>query len=210
MPTLATLAIFLVASLVMAVTPGPALLYVVVSSIKQNLKGGFVAAAGSGVGLFVHPLAVAFGLSALLVAVPLAFEIIKFAGAIYLIYLGIRTILDKSAINLEAGPEQRPALHFFWNGIVSSILNPKVALFFLAFLPQFVDPTRGSVTWQILLLGFIFSVVCFLVSLLVVLVTVYASGWFKGRSKVQQIQRWLTGSIFLAFGAQLIFTERSK
>ena len=154
MPDATTFGLFLIAALVVAVTPGPGILYVLTRSLKGGRGEGFASSLGNGAGGLVHVAAAAFGLSAVLMASATAFTAVKLAGAAYLVYLGVRTLLERSdhapaAEVVEAGGRQRDA---FRQGIVVEALNPKTALFFLAFLPQFVDPS-GSVALQILLLG---------------------------------------------------------
>lgn len=142
MPNLPTLALFALASLALLAIPGPVVLYTVARSIQGGRRAGFASCGGVALGDFVHVLAAAVGLSALLLSSALAFQVVKFAGAAYLIYLGIKTLLDRSgdAGLPEAAP--RPLPQVFRQGIVVAALNPKTALFFLAFLPQFVDPAR--------------------------------------------------------------------
>lgn len=209
MPGLATLAVFLLASFVLAITPGPSLLCVLTNSIVQGRKAGIISSLGAAAGMALHIFAVAFGLSALLLAVPLAFELVKIAGAAYLVYLGIKTILTKTSLHAETSVRYLTPGQIFRQGALSGILNPKAALFFLAFLPQFVDQTQGNVTLQILLLGFLFSLVCTIVSIGFALIASIATNWLRGRRTLSNIQRWATGLIFIAFGAQIALAERS-
>jgi threonine/homoserine/homoserine lactone efflux protein len=209
MADLTTLYWFLLASLFLAITPGPGLLCVVSYSISQGRKAGIVSSFGSGLGMLVHAVAVALGLSALLVAVPLAFEVVKIAGALYLLYLGLKTILSKEDPHAEAIREPHRLGTVLQQGLLSGVLNPKAALFFLAFLPQFVNQSAGNVAWQILLLGLIFSVICIVVSVLIALVASSLTNWVKRRPTFATLQRWATGGIFIGFGVQIALAERS-
>jgi threonine/homoserine/homoserine lactone efflux protein len=153
------LALFVVSGLLLNITPGPDTLYIVARTASQGWRAGAVAALGIGTGLFVHTLAAAVGLSAVLAASAAAFIIVKWAGAAYLVYVGVSLLLARPAIHPPA-----PALHaaelktVFLQGFLTNILNPKVALFFLAFLPQFVDPGAANKALAFLFLGFVFNV----------------------------------------------------
>ncbi len=206
MPPLETLTAYLLATFLLAITPGPNMLHVVTSSLRQGRKAGIMSALGSFAGRVVHTLLVAEGLSALLLAVPLAFEVIKIAGAGYLIYLGLKTILSHAA-ELAAGRPQSLS-KVFYQGFVTNLINPKVAIFYLAFLPQFVDAARGSVFWQIILLGFLLNIVSTVVYIFVALLSGTANRWVRQRPLVAKIQNWATGGVFIIFGTTLLFTER--
>jgi threonine/homoserine/homoserine lactone efflux protein len=155
-PALHTVALYAAAALALLVIPGPAVLYIVTRSIEQGRTAGFVSVLGIHAGTLVHVTAAAFGVSAVLVRSSTAFHAVKYAGAAYLILLGIRRLMTPlppaSDVHLERAPHSRLFLH----GAVVNILNPKTALFFLAFLPQFVEPDRGSVTVQVMVFGALF------------------------------------------------------
>src|SRR3954454_19808859 len=143
-PDSGTLWVFCVTALALLVIPGPAVLYVVVQGAEQGRRAGLASVAGIHLGTLVHVAAATVGLSALIVASAVAFSVVKFAGAAYLIYLGVRKLLERTpAVEAERPPE--PLRRAFGRGIVVNVLNPKTALFFLAFLPQFVDRNRGDV-----------------------------------------------------------------
>jgi threonine/homoserine/homoserine lactone efflux protein len=147
--------LFCGAALALLAIPGPAVLYVVVQSAEQGRRAGLASVGGIHVGSLVHVAAATAGLSALIVASAVAFSVVKYAGAAYLIYLGVRKLLDR-APHARVGRRREPLTRAFVRGIVVNVLNPKTALFFLAFLPQFVDPDRGAVWSQILALGLLF------------------------------------------------------
>src|SRR5215211_1539625 len=151
----------MLASLALAVVPGPAVLYIVAQSVDQGRLAGLVSALGIGTGGLVHVIAATVGLSSLLASSATAFTIVKYAGAGYLILLGIRRLLTREEAGEEALQPPRDNRQIFRDGVVVNVLNPKTALFFLAFLPQFVDPGASSATLQILLLGLVFVVIAF-------------------------------------------------
>jgi len=145
--------LFVVACVALAITPGPNLVYLVARTVAQGRRGGLVSLAGTTTGFVAHVLAAAFGLSALLAAVPVAYDAVRYAGAAYLVWLAYTTWRDAKPLpeGVPAAPARPGAL--FRAGVLTSLLNPKVALFQLALFPQFVDPSRGSVLAQSLVLG---------------------------------------------------------
>ncbi len=153
MPDLSTLLIFLAATLGLNLTPGPDMLYVLARGIGQGRTAGVVSALGIGGGTLVHTFAVTLGLSTLLVSMPALYEAIKYAGAGYLLYLGIHTLTSRENMRLDTERSAQSLNRIFRQGVITNVLNPKVALFFIAFLPQFADGQRGSVAWQLLILG---------------------------------------------------------
>ena len=145
-----TLGAFITASLALLLVPGPAVLYVIARSIEQGQLAGIVSVLGVNVGVIVHVFGAAFGLSALLMTSATAFAIVKYLGAGYLIYLGIRTLMSTRGKTEVKVKEHTPLRRIFTQGIIVTILNPKLALFFFAFLPQFADVSRGSIAPQIM------------------------------------------------------------
>src|SRR5918992_6263691 len=144
--------LFVVTALVILLIPGPAVVYILTRSVVQGRMAGFVSALGVGVGNMTHVVAATLGLSALLASSAVAFSAVKYVGAAYLIFLGIGRLLNGDG---EGTEERAPSSlrKIFVQGVIVNVLNPKIALFFLAFLPQFVDPARGGVAWQIFFLG---------------------------------------------------------
>lgn len=155
MPAPTTLALFAAATMVLLVVPGPAVLYIVTRSVAQGRAAGLVSVLGVHTGSLVHVAFAAVGVSALLYASATAFTVVRYAGAAYLVYLGIRKLLARAEAGAEAaaGPGAAPRSRLYAHGVVVNVLNPKTAIFFLAFLPQFVDPARGPVALQIAILG---------------------------------------------------------
>ena len=207
MPDKAAFLTFLVAALLLNIAPGPDMLYVIGRSVGQGRKAGIVSSLGIFAGCWVHILAAALGIAAILRSSPLAFNLIRYAGAAYLAYLGIRMLVQRSNLaGCQLAPEPLHAI--FRQGVITNVLNPKVAIFFLALLPQFLNTSRGSVIWPILLLGLIFNVGGTLINLGVA----YAGGTLgellRRNVRVAQFQRWFTGLVFMGLGARLAFQRR--
>jgi threonine/homoserine/homoserine lactone efflux protein len=194
-----TLALFAFAAAVLAVTPGPAVLYIVARSVHQGRRAGALSALGVATGGLVHVGAAAAGLSALLVSSAAAFAAVRWAGAAYLVWLGVRTLRAGDGEDVAA-PPPAPSGRLFAQGVVVNVLNPKTALFFLAFLPQFVDPARGSVTLQILALGAVFIGVAMASDMAYVLLagTVFRRAGRSARSR--RAARLASGGAYLALG----------
>ena len=207
MPDKAAFFTFLVAAFMLNIAPGPDMLYVIGRSVGQGRKAGIVSSLGVFVGCWVHILAAAFGIAALLRSSPVAFNVVRYAGAGYLLYLGARMIAQKTDL---ARPELEPEnlMSIFRQGVITNVLNPKVAIFFLAFLPQFIDARRGSVALQIILLGLIFNVGGTLVNLGVA----YAGGTLgellRRNQSIARWQRRFTGLIFVGLGLRLAWQKR--
>lgn len=202
-----TLAVFLVAGLALNVTPGPDMLYVIARSASEGRKAGIVSALGIATGTLVHIGLVAGGLAGLLKSVPVAFEVVKYAGAAYLVYLGVRAIVATGPPLLanKLPPARLGAL--YRQGMITNVLNPKVALFFLALLPQFVDPRRGPIAAQVVILGMLFNTTGTIVNCGVAVAASRIGNWTRTRATAaKRIQR-LTGAIFIGLGLRLVFLE---
>ena len=152
MPTLPTLALFATATMALLLVPGPAVLYIVTRSVAQGRTAGLVSVLGIHTGSLVHIAAAALGITALLAASATAFAVVKYLGAAYLLYLGIRKLMRRTEAE-EAEVKPASSRRLFGEGFVVNVLNPKTAMFYLAFLPQFVDPARGPIAPQVLVLG---------------------------------------------------------
>ena len=199
-PDASMLGLFVAAAVVLLITPGPAVLYIVTRSVEQGRLAGLVSALGIHVGTLVHVAAAAFGVSALLLSSALAFDIVKYLGAIYLVYIGVRKLMgwDQPSGGREVAP--RSLRQLFGQGVVVNILNPKTALFFLAFLPQFVDVSKGAVGVQILVLGMIFVVLGVLSDGLYAIAAGTAGGWLKRDGRVLRAERYVGGTVFVGLG----------
>ena len=204
------LAIFVAAALALLVVPGPAVLYIVTQSIGGGRRAGVACTLGIHTGTLVHVLAATVGLSALLASSALAFDVVKYVGAAYLIVVGIRRLagFDRPESAEEHVPRSRSSL--YRQGIVVNVLNPKTALFFLAFLPQFVDPSRGRPWVQILVLGLLFSALGFLSDTTWALVAGTLGERLRRSTRFLAIQRYVSGTVFLGLGAVAAFTAPVK
>jgi threonine/homoserine/homoserine lactone efflux protein len=208
MPEPTAFLVFMVATLTLNLTPGPDMLYVIARSAGQGRAAGIASALGIAGGCLVHTAAVAFGLSRLLSSVPAAYQVVQYAGAAYLLYLGVRTLVRRGNDEAGADPEPENLWVVFRQGVTTNVLNPKVALFFLAFLPQFADARRGSLAAQLLLLGTVFNVSGTLVNIGVALAASGAGSWLKRRLGTSSLLRWATGAIFIGLGVRLAFLDR--
>src|SRR5262245_18611428 len=204
-PDPSSLGVFAVAALALLVIPGPAVLYVVVQSAEQGRRAGLASVAGIHIGTLVHVIGAAVGLSALIVASALAFSVVKYAGAAYLVYLGIRKLLERDTrITFERRSE--PLRRAFGRGIVVNVLNPKTALFFLAFLPQFIDADRGAVWSQALVLGLVFVGLGLVSDSLYALAAGSAAGVLRRRRRVM---RYGSGLVYIGLGATAALAKRT-
>jgi len=193
--------LFLAASAALILTPGPAVLYILARSMSQGRAAGLVSVLGVGVGNAVHAVAAAAGLSAMLASSAMAFAAVKYAGAAYLIWLGIKKLVGCAQAAGEA-VFARESLRRVWSqGVVVGVFNPKTALFFLAFLPQFVDPARGWVWLQLLTLGLLFVVMAVASDSMYALLAGSVGRWLQGRRFFRQGERYVTGSVYCGLGA---------
>lgn len=205
-----SLAIFVTAAIILLITPGPAVLFIVARSLEQGRAAGIVSAVGIGAGAVVHVFVAALGLSALLMQSALAFSVVKYLGAAYLIYLGIRTLMSKAEAH-EVGQVNTLSLQrIFAQGFVVNLLNPKTALFFFAFLPQFVDPARGSVTAQIIMLGTIFIVLAITSDSIYALVAGTVRQVVAGNESIARLQKNFAGVIYIGLGVTTALTGSSN
>jgi threonine/homoserine/homoserine lactone efflux protein len=205
-PDRGTLAVFSLAALVLLVIPGPAVLYIVSQSVSRGRLAGLVSMLGIQVGGLVHVAAAAAGLSALLVRSSLAFNVVKYAGAAYLIFLGVRRLVGSEDRGAGGEPTGRSLRRLFTQGVVVNVLNPKTALFFFAFLPQFVDVARGSVALQIATLGLVFILLAMLSDGLYALAAGLASGRMRGRPGVARGERYASGGVLVGLGLLTAFS----
>ena len=209
MPTASTLAVFCLAALALIVVPGPAVTYIVTQSVDLGRRAGFLSAAGVACGGLVHVTAAAIGLSALLASSAEAFTVVKIAGAAYLIVIGIRRILGRDGGD-DAEVVQTSRRRVFAQGVLVNVLNPKTALFFLAFLPQFVDPGRGTPWLQILALGLLFAALGFFSDGVWALVAGTLGERLRSIRRFPAVQRYVSGSVFVGLGAVAALTAPVK
>ena len=204
-----SLLLFAVACLAINLIPGPDVIYIVSNTMKGKMISGLKAAMGLGVGYFVHTLAASLGLSAIILSSALAFSIVKWLGAAYLVYLGIQALISMWRGNnkIVVDNNSKPNGNVVFQGIVVSVLNPKVALFFLSFLPQFIDPLAGSTSIQLLTLGLIFSLLATLCNVL------YASAgsWVFSRPNSLLYSRALegiSGVLLIGLASKVMTSDR--
>ena len=195
---------FTAASLALLLVPGPSVLYVVTRSVTQGRRGGLASVAGIETGGLTHAMAAAFGLSAILMTSALAFDIVKYVGAGYLVFLGLRVIFSRRSDNptvREESIQKTPSRRLFFQGYLVELTNPKVALFFYAFLPQFVDPAQGGIIEQTLLLGLIFVALASCTDSMFAL-TSSTAGQLLARKAgpILRAQRYITGIVYVALG----------
>ena len=207
MPSIESLLAFGIASLALLIIPGPAVLYIINRSVADGRNVALSAVAGLEIGNFMHVIAATVGLSAVIATSATAFSAVKWIGAGYLVYIGIRTLATKpQAVNQLNDPMSRRRA--FTQGIVVNTFNPKVALFFLSFLPQFIDADRGSAALQSLVLGSTFVVLgCISDSLFAILASALRGTLLRGKS-LPFVQRYVAGSVFIALGAIASTTRR--
>jgi threonine/homoserine/homoserine lactone efflux protein len=207
-PEFNSLLVFIAAGLLLNITPGPDVLYIVGRSIGQGRLAGLVSVLGISTGCLFHVASAALGLSALMLALPLAYNVVRYAGAAYLVWLGVRALVSKSSPLHVQRVEPERLGRVFRQGVVTNMLNPKVALFFLAFLPQFTDPARGPVPLQIALLGLIFIANGTVVCIAYALAASWLGDWLKSRYDVATWLNRAMGALFVGLGVRLALESR--
>ncbi len=208
MPSVEILAAFAAATLVFAYMPGPALLYTAAQTVARGRRAGLFAAAGLHVGCYAHVFAAAFGLSAVFAVVPTLYTALKILGAMYLVWLGWHMIHARGNGAAAAGPVRSPCRAFI-DSVLVEVLNPKVAVFFIAFLPQFVDPSAALPVWaQFLILGTIVNITFTSADLITVAFASAVQGRLSRSSCAQGLMRWIGGSLLIGLGVRLA-TDRS-
>lgn len=200
-----SLLLFLTGAVILLVIPGPAVLYITSRSIGQGRAAGLVSAGGIAAGTLFHVAAASLGLSALLVSSATAFQFVKDLGAACLIFLGVRTLRRDEGLPLEGATGERRLTRLFAQGVLVNLLNPKTALFFLAFLPQFVDATRGHAARQICELGILFAVMGWCSDSVYALLAGTLAERIRGSARLRSAQRNLSGGMLIALGLASAF-----
>lgn len=208
MPDLPQLLLFIAAGWLLNLTPGPDVLYIVTNALKSGVRAGLVAALGIVSGCFVHVFAAAMGVSALLATSAAAFTVLKWVGAAYLLWMGVRLLMSRATpLDLRAGDAEVDLWRVYRRGFLTNVLNPKVALFFLAFVPQFIAPGADNKVWVFLVLGVIFN----LNSLPINFGYAWLAAWAARRvHTVQRAMHWMdraAGLLFVGFGLRLAMTD---
>jgi threonine/homoserine/homoserine lactone efflux protein len=209
MPGMSSLVGFALVALGLVITPGPNMMYLVSRSICQGRRAGFVSLGGVGLGFFVYMLAAALGITALLFAVPFAYDALRFAGAAYLLHLAWQTLKPggRSAFQVRDLPIDSNG-RLFMMGFLTNLLNPKAAMLYLSLLPQFIDPARGSVLTQALLLGSIQITISLTVNALIATVAGSIAAFLGSRPAWMVLQRWLMGTVLAGLGLRMAFESR--
>jgi threonine/homoserine/homoserine lactone efflux protein len=211
MPTLPTIALFMVTALALNVTPGPAILFILSRCLGQGRAAAVVSVFGLSTASIIQAVAAAFGLSALFAYSPIAFDVIKYCGAAYLVYLGVSGFLKGGIGGIIARSDNRARsslLSAYWQGFLTDLLNPKLLLFFFSFLPQFVDPTRGEPAVQMLILGLVFQLTGVPTNLAVALAGGALARLLARSPTWARIQNWCASTILIGLGIRLAFSER--
>ena len=205
MPEPRLIALFILTALPLCLTPGPGMLYVVSRAAAGGRRAAIRSSLGLSIGTLIHTLLIAFGVAELLAHVPVAYDALRFGGAAYLVWLGVKLSFTRpSTTNVE--PKRNP--HLLLQGVITGTLNPKVALFLLAFLPQFVTPANGHVSLQILVLGVLFELMGSIVNLSVGLTAGTAATFFQ-RASIRRVLERTSGLVCIALGVRLALAKRA-
>jgi len=194
------LSLFIFASAVLLITPGPAVLYIIARSVDQGRRAGLVSVCAIETGNFVHVIAATLGLSALLLSSALAFTIVKYLGAAYLVYLGLRKIFTREVAAPAGTIQPQSFRRIFSQGVMVAALNPKTALFFVAFLPQFVDPSQSAIALQMLILGCLFVTMAVISDSMYALLAGTIGRWLKGFRSALRAERYVIGGLYIGLG----------
>jgi len=206
-----TIFAFIGTSLLLLIIPGPAVLYIIAKSTEQGRKAGMASVAGIEAGTLVHVVASAVGISTLLLASATAFSILKYAGAFYLIWMGLKKICTRQPVTAAVENSSPQGIsRIFWQGAIVNILNPKTALFFFAFLPQFVNPAKGGVTMQLVVLGLIFVMLATITDSIYALAAGSLSKWLKRQPRYLVIQHYVSGVIYVFLGVLTMLVQPSQ
>ncbi len=202
--------LFLGATLALLLVPGPAVLYITARSANQGRMAGLVSVLAIETANFLQAVAATLGLSAILLSSALAFDVVKYLGAAYLIYLGVRKLLVSEEATPDGEVEPESLARIYWQGFAINLLNPKTALFFFAFLPQFVDPAKGNVTAQTLFLGALFVGMALITDSLYALLASSLADRLRGNRNYQKGERYFAGFVYLGLGITTALTGSKK
>jgi threonine/homoserine/homoserine lactone efflux protein len=193
--------LFVTAAVILLLIPGPAVLYVVARSVDQGRGAGLASTSGIATGTLAHVLAATLGLSALLLSSAVAYSLVRYAGAAYLLYLGVRKFRERPAADEEVKRAQAlPLRHVYAQGVLVQVLNPKTAIFFFAFLPQFVSPARGHLSLQFFALGMLFTVMGLISDSMWALTAGSAAGWLRRNRTFIRNEHYISGTVYLGLG----------
>jgi threonine/homoserine/homoserine lactone efflux protein len=211
MPEWPTISLFVAATVIIVVMPGPNTIYIMTRSLQQGVAAGIVSSLGVMMGTVVHVTAAALGLSALLLSSAVAFNVVKYAGAAYLVYLGVKTILSSESPTAGPRPQSGTSLgSAFYQGFVVNLLNPKTAMFFTAFLPQFIDAGRGSVVGQILFFGGLLIAIGAVSDFTYSFLAGTSGKWLQRNVLFLSARRYVAGTVYLCLGAVTALTGAAR
>ena len=202
------LLVFLGAALAICLAPGPDLLFILANSLAQGARAGLAASFGMAAGMLGHTAAAVAGLSALMATVPAAFEAVRWAGVGYLVWLAVRSLRAPALEGIAAAAERKPLARVFRQAMLTNLLNPKIALFYLAFLPQFIAPARGAPTLQLLVLAALLTLIGLIVDSAVGIAGGRARALLTRPGPFARTMRWLPGGIYLGLAARLALETR--
>ena len=204
------IALFLAASALLAIAPGPDVIYVLTRGVSQGPRAGFAAALGFASGCIFHTLLAALGIAALIRSSDLAFDLVRYAGAAYLVWIGIQALRHRSAFSIEGTSDRKALWTIYRQSVVGNMLNPKVTLFFLAFLPQFVNSEAGNIGMQMALLGVLFMGVTVVVFGAVALFSGWIGAWVRKKPAIGERLNVFAGITFIALGIRVVLPDISK
>jgi threonine/homoserine/homoserine lactone efflux protein len=203
-----TLMFFSFATFLVVIAPGPGMLFVISRSLAGGRKAGVISALGTSAGIALHIMAAAFGLSLIIYATEIGFKITKWAGGIYLLYLAFKAFTHRQELAANSDQVHHSHKAIFWQGVLVNALNPKVALFFIAFIPQFVNPASGSVPAQTIAFGTIFMIFTVIIFTAYGISAAMTRKWLIEQPGVQKIIDWAMGSLFFFLGIRLALSSR--
>jgi threonine/homoserine/homoserine lactone efflux protein len=201
------IALFLAASALLAIAPGPDVIYVLTRGISQGPRAGFAAALGFASGCIFHTLLAALGIAALIRSSELAFDLVRYAGAAYLVWIGIQALRHRAAFSIEGASDTRALWTIYKQSVIGNMLNPKVTLFFLAFLPQFVNSEAGNIGMQMALLGLLFMAVTIVVFGAVALFSGWIGAWVRKNPAIGERLNVFAGVTFIALGIRVALPD---
>jgi len=200
--------LFLVASALLTVAPGPDIIYVLTRGVSQGRRAGFAAALGFASGCIFHTVLAAVGIAALIRSSDLAFNVVRYAGAAYLVWIGIQALRHRSSFSIEGAEDTKALATIYKQSVIGNMLNPKVTLFFLAFLPQFVDAQAGHIGWQMALLGVVFMLNTIVIFGAVALFAGWIGAWMRRKPAIGERLNVFAGATFIALGIRVALPAR--
>lgn len=202
------LIVFALAALLMVLSPGPNMIYLISRSLSQGKKAGIISLFGVMCGFLFHILMVSFGLTAIFFAVPYAFIVVKFLGVAYLLYLAYTSVTSESKLFKTSDTLAKDsALKLFNIGLLTNVLNPKMAIFYLSFFPQFIKPSYGSILGQSLQLGVVQMMISFAINFLIVISAAKMASWFVKKPLWLKVQKWFMASVLTGLAIKMAFTK---